>query len=113
MDDDDDDRVDLSALDPERDPARWEARILAAAASARAAARRRTSLSRTLAGYGIPAFALAAAAALAIWLLAPRRGAPAMPREHSSESDGLVGWALRGDPDGAGLLSSLGGGGPW
>jgi hypothetical protein len=113
MDDDDDDRVDLSALDPARDPARWEARVLAAATAARAAARRRASLSRTLAGYGVPAFALAAAAALAIWLLAPTRGTPAMTRDHDSESDGLVGWALRGDADGATLLSSLGGGGAW
>ena len=108
----DDDRVDLSALDPAHDPARWNAFVIATAAAASAAARRRASLSRALAGYGIPAFALAAAAALAIWLLAPARGAPAMTREPYSESDGLVGWALRGVPDGAGLLSSLGGGSP-
>lgn len=103
----DDDRVDLSALDPARDPARWNALVTATAA--RAAARRRASLARTLTGYGLPAFALAAAAALAIWLLAPARGAPAITTESYSASDGLAGWALRGDPDGAGLLSSLGG----
>ncbi len=103
----DDDRVDLSALDPARDPARWDALI--AGAVARAAARRRASLSRALAGYAIPAFTLAAAAALAIWVLAPARGAPALVDAPASESDGLAGWALRGIPDGAGLLSSLGG----
>jgi len=103
----DDDRVDLSALDPARDPARWNALVTAAAA--RAAARRRASLARTVAGYGIPAFALAAAAALAIWVLAPARGAPAITTETDNASDVLAGWALQGVPDGAGLLSSLGG----
>jgi len=103
----DDDRVDLSALDPARDPARWSALVTAAAA--RAAARRRASLSRAVAGYGLPAFALAAAAALAIWLFAPARGAPVIEPETYSASDGLAGWALRGDADGASLLSSLGG----
>lgn len=103
----DDDRVDLSALDPARDPARWNALVTAVAA--RAAARRRASLARALAGYGLPAFALAAAAALAIWVLAPTRGSPALTTETDNASDGLAGWALRGIPDGAGLLSSLGG----
>lgn len=103
----DDDPVDLSALDPARDPARWNA--LVAGVAARAATRRRASLARAVTGYGIPAFALAAAAALAIWLFAPARGAPAIAAETYSESDVLAGWALRGDPDGAGLLSSLGG----
>jgi hypothetical protein len=103
----DDDRVDLSALDPARDPARWNA--LVAGVAARAATRRRASLSRALTGYAAPAFALAAAAALAIWLLAPTRGAPVVTAETYSESDDLADWALRGVPDGAGLLSSLGG----
>jgi hypothetical protein len=107
----DDDRVDLSALDPARDPARWNA--LVAGVAARAALRRRASLARALTGYAAPAFALAAAAALAIWLLAPARGAPAIAAETYSETyseiDGLAAWALRGVPDGAGLLSSLGG----
>src|SRR5512140_747229 len=106
----DDDPVDLSALDPARDPVRWNALVAGVAArAARAATRRRASLARALTGYGIPAFALAAAAALAIWLLAPARGEPPITAETYSESDGLAGWALRGDPDGAGLLSSLGG----
>jgi len=103
----DDDPVDLSALDPARDPVRWN--TLVAGVAARAAARRRPSFARALTGLGIPAFALAAAAALAIWLFAPARGAPPITAETYSESDGLAGWALRGDPDGAGLLSSLGG----
>jgi len=107
MDEGDDDRVDLSALDPARDPARWN--TLVTTVSARAAARRRASLSRVLAGHAVPAFALAAAAALAIWVFAPARGVPATTTETYSESDGLAGWALRGSPDGAGLLTSLGG----
>jgi hypothetical protein len=104
---DDDDRVDLSALDPARDPARWSSLVTAVAA--RAAARRRTSLSRALARQAIPAFALATAAAVAIWVLAPARGAPVATTETYSESEGLAGWALHGTPDGEGLLTSLGG----
>jgi hypothetical protein len=117
MDDDRIDRidpVDLSALDPARDPDRWNAMI--AKTAARAAARREASLSRTLARWGAPAFVLAAAAAVTIWLLAPPRGVggpgsegPGRGEAYSSPSDGLVGWAMRGDADGAALMSSLGG----
>src|SRR5512140_611606 len=104
------DPVDLSALDPARDRARWEGVI--AGVAFRAASRRRASLSRAVTGYGVRAFALAAAAAIAIWVLAPPRGAPDRSDERAdapSPSDGLAGWALQGSPDGAALLGSLGG----
>ena len=112
----DDDRVDLSALDPARDPARWSTFV--AATAARAAARRRASLARAVTGFGVPAFALAAAAAVGIWLLAPAPDASSPSSASAlapapapgSVSDGLAGWALEGVPDGAHLLSSLGGG---
>jgi len=61
----DPDRVDLSALDPSRDPARWEAMVRRTAA--RGLARRRASVASQIAAWSRPALALAAGVALVVW----------------------------------------------
>jgi hypothetical protein len=80
--------VDLSSLDPARDPARWDRIVAATAARARA----RRSLSREVVRRGVPEFVLAAAAAAVIWLARPR-AAPAPTR---APADVLATWAMDG-----------------
>jgi hypothetical protein len=108
----DDDRIDLSSLDPSRDAARWEARIQAVAALA--AARRRPSLERQLLRWARPALALAAGVALAVWATAlqtedPLTGAAAL-RGESQRTEALMGWAETGKlPGTLDALTLLGG----
>jgi len=59
-------RVDLSAIDPARDAARWERRIQLVVA--RAVQARRWTVAGQLSSWARPALALAAAAALFSWM---------------------------------------------
>jgi hypothetical protein len=63
----DDEKIDLSALDPSYDPARWTQ--LVEAATERALARRLATLtvSRQLSAWAQPTLALAAALSLMVW----------------------------------------------
>lgn len=64
----DDDKVDLSPLDPARDQLAWERRIAAVAARGLVARQRSLSVSDQLRVWQRPALAVAAALAAASWL---------------------------------------------
>lgn len=70
---DDERPIDFTPLDPSRDAARWDRAIHGVVA--RAAAARKPSVMRELSRSGVVVFALAAAAAAAMWL-GRRPGAP-------------------------------------
>jgi len=63
----DDSPIDLSSLDPSREPERWKQLIDKIAWQARAAHRSRTSVSHQLVAWTVPALAIAAALALVVW----------------------------------------------
>jgi hypothetical protein len=105
--DDDDDRLDLSPLDPARDPRRWES--LVARTTARALAGRAApppTLRAELARYSVPLVAAALLVCASALALAQRTST-------SSASDGLSAdafseWANQGDiPAGVDLVTSL------
>jgi hypothetical protein len=79
-----DDRIDLSALDPGRNRGRWEARVNEVAARARALPQRRT-VSHQLRAWARPVLAIAASLAIVSWAGAlvrdrtPDANAPADP----------------------------------
>ena len=83
------DPIDLSILDPSRDPARWSHAISNVAA--RAIELRR--LRRVVVRRGIAALAVTAAAALLLWLSAPAHD-PAPPARAQS-ADAMLDWAVR------------------
>jgi hypothetical protein len=64
----DDDKLDLSALDPTRDRLGWERRIAAVAARGVAARRRPLTVAAQLGAWRRPALAVATALAAASWL---------------------------------------------
>lgn len=108
----DDERLDLSALDPSRDSARWD-RLVTSIAE-RAAGKRREQLTMThqLMVWARPVLAIAAALALVSWCGAWAHGtthtAPAT-RVEQPESV-LSRWAASGgQPSAARMLSVLGG----
>jgi hypothetical protein len=86
--------VDLSPLDPSRDRARWDRLVASVAARARA---RRPSFAQVLVRGGVPAFALAAAAALAVWIARPAPRAPAPVTRDAA--DAITGWAYGASAD--------------
>jgi hypothetical protein len=103
----DEEPVDLSLIDPARDTARWDA--LVASVAARARARRRPSLARELVRRGVPAFALAAAAAAFVWLARPRPPAGPPPASASRDAtDVIATWGLDGGGDAIDLLGAGG-----
>jgi hypothetical protein len=101
MKDDDDDRIDLTPLEPS--PARWEAMV--ASVAARAAAARAPGLPQQLAAWARPALAMAAMVVVVVWAATLLRGRPEPvgPEPVGRSSDGvyqLVDWARRGEvPD--------------
>ena len=60
--------IDLSALDPSRDPGRWDAIAESVAARGLAARRRRNTVSYQVRAWAWPALAVAAAVALVSWV---------------------------------------------
>jgi len=84
------DAIDLSALDPRRTPAHFAR--MAASITARALEARR--FRRVVVRRGLVAVALAAAAAIALWVSAPHRE-PQAPPAHDSSDTGILGWATR------------------
>lgn len=108
-----DEKLDLTPLDPASDPLRWERRIRQVAArSAEGAARRRPgALSVQLAAWLRPALACAAAAALVAWIPAWLPRAPAPAPVASTPADRIVrllAWADGEQPAAAALLAALG-----
>ncbi|MCC6897420.1 MAG: hypothetical protein IT377_00520 [Polyangiaceae bacterium] len=93
-----DDPVDLSALDPARDPANWEARIAAVTTRALAARRRKVSVESQLALWARPSLAVAASLALITWAGVWAFGgrAPAAPRSGDPAIE-LARWASTGE----------------
>ncbi len=110
-----DTKIDLGALDPSRDPARWDrmVRSVAARGAAGAARRRPGRIALQLAAWMRPALACAAALALAVWVPALARRAPAHPDAASARMDPaarLAAWAAVDEPGSASaLLLTLGG----
>lgn len=81
--------VDLSVLDPSRDESRWNAAIGNVAARALELRRLRRAVMRR----GMIALAMSAAAALLVWMLAPRREPEA--RAPKTQSVDMLEWASR------------------
>lgn len=91
----DDDRIDLSALDPSRSP-RWDAAVdrVATMAAERHAAR--ATVSGQIRTAALPVLLLAAAAVAVLWLVPPRSRAPS---DRTVELPlRVLDWAHRGDP---------------
>lgn len=109
----DEERIDFSALDPRRDPARFEQMVKAVVAGAAARPPSPHPFLRTLAGQGRMVALVAAALALVAWL--PNLGASlsgASPSQGTTESDpvDLVStWAQSGQvPTDVDLFQALG-----
>lgn len=81
--------VDLSVLDPSRHESRWNAAIGNVAARALELRRLRRAIMRR----GMIALAMSAAAALLVWVLAPRRESAAPSR--ATQSVDMLEWASR------------------
>jgi hypothetical protein len=109
-------KIDLGALDPSRDPLRWERMVRSVATRGAEGARRRRPgpLALQLAAWARPALACAAALALVVWVPAWLRPAPAAPSTAvAATSDAtarLAAWAASDDSASPGaLLLTLGG----
>jgi len=83
------DPIDLSVLDPSRNPARWNHAISNVAA--RAIELRR--LRRVVVRRGIAALAITAGAAVLLWLSAPAYDLA--PRARAESADAVLDWAVR------------------
>jgi hypothetical protein len=94
------DRIDLSMLDPSRHASRWNAAVGNVAARALELRRLRRAVMRR----GMIALAMSAAAALLVWMLAPRREVQ-QPAVVKSTSVDMLDWAER-----QGDVLELGGG---
>jgi len=106
-----DDKLDLSALDPARDTARWERRI--GQVVTRAVRARRWSVGCQLRSWARPALGLAAAAAVFSWLGLILRWQDAVPLS-SDQSEQAVSvlsrWAASDEqPSASSMLAVLGG----
>ena len=93
------DRIDLSVLDPSRNASRWNAAVGNVAARALELRRLRRAVMRR----GMIALVMSAAAALVVWMLAPRR--EASPPAVQSQRVDMLDWAQR-----QGDVLELGGG---
>ena len=108
----DDEKIDLSALDPSRDGARWERMVQHVAD--RAVAPRPPAVVIDLYRHARPLLAAAAAIAALAWLPAlasdGQRGQAATSAATSDSIATLAEWAERGEaPASADLLTTLGG----
>jgi len=106
-----DDKLDLSALDPARDRQRWERRI--GQVVARAVVARRFSVGGQLRSWARPALGLAAAAAVFSWLgliLRWQDQAPLSTSQNEEAVSVLSRWAASDEqPSASRMLSVLGG----
>jgi hypothetical protein len=107
------DRIDLSSLDPARDVERWERVIDSIASRAWEARRRRRGVADQLLAWTRPTLALAAGVALAIWagalLGGQHSGTVAATEEDAAFA--LAGWAGGGEtPSTSRILQVLGDG---
>jgi hypothetical protein len=104
--DDDDDKLDLSALDPTRDELRF-ARLVRSVGSRAAQARGPADAGALLVRWWLPTLALAASVALAAW--APSLVSDLTPSQSSDPAATLLQWA-RGtrSPTPSEVLASLG-----
>jgi len=93
-----DDPIDLSALDPSRDRARWEARIAAVSSRALMRRQRRLRVGDQLVAWARPALAVAASLALAAWGSAWAFGGnPPVPAQRTDPAIELARWASTGE----------------
>jgi hypothetical protein len=102
---DDDERIDLSALDPSRDRVRWNARVAAVTNEFVARQRARRSIAGQLAAWARPTLALAAALCLIVWVGALRH------HETTQDTvDVLSTWATSGElPPTSSILETFNG----
>lgn len=107
------DKVDLSPLDPARDPARWDTLVRGVASRALAAHRARNTLAFQIAAWGRPALAAAAALAIVSWALAWSSDSGEMRTSADTTQPAayqLAGWAATGKlPETPQMMSALGG----
>ena len=92
-----DDRIDLSCLDPSRDPQRWDRIVASIASRAIEARRRRFTISFQLLAWARPVLAIAATVALGIWAGALLNSDSSETWTASSEDPvyKLAGWAIQ------------------
>ncbi|PKN55062.1 MAG: hypothetical protein CVU56_23340 [Deltaproteobacteria bacterium HGW-Deltaproteobacteria-14] len=95
--------VDLSPLDPTRDPQRWEALVARVVTRAVAHARRRLTIGAQLAAWARPALAVAAALALVAWAGAAI-SSPSSEATRLSRVQVVTDWAYEGAAPSAGQI---------
>jgi hypothetical protein len=108
---DDEKRIDLSVLDPARDPERWD-RLLSSLAVRAAQSHRERWSGRLVLVWSRPAFVLAAALALLVWGATFLLEAPRAPRPVSRPDPAvtLIEWVqLERPPTPTDILTTLGG----
>lgn len=107
----DDERIDLSPLDPSRDAARWDQMIESVATRASAGRQRPSPVAVQVVAWAPAALLLAAAAALVVWL-APTGDSARAPSSGAQQPAALAlaRWASTGElPETSDLLETLGG----
>ena len=89
------DRIDLSMLDPSRDQPRWEQTVQSVASRAWAARRRRLSIGGQLSVWARPVLAIAAAVSLVSWAgaLTSNSSKPANVSDQQEPAAVLLQWA--------------------
>jgi hypothetical protein len=103
----DPEKIDFAALDPSRDPRRWE-QLVGDVARRGLEARRAASVTRQLVAWARPALAAAALVALVVWLIAALRPAPTAVAA-ARPADALTAWAWNDElPATATILETLG-----
>ncbi len=107
----DEQKIDLTVLDPSRDPERWERLVQSVVSRASAARRRTLTVGRQLVAWARPALAIAAGLALLSWAgrLASPEPEAAVARARDDPASVLVRWASSDErPPAARILEVLG-----
>jgi hypothetical protein len=86
----DEQKIDLSVVDPSRDAARWERLVQSVARRAVAARRRRLTVGGQLLAWARPALAIAAGVALVSWVGSLASPEPDAPVAESQEDPAIV-----------------------
>ena len=106
-----DERIDLSSLDPSRNEAQWNRRVEFIAARAWAASQRRLTVASQVCAWMRPALAIAASLALVSWY-GPLTSRPSQPRAATTAEDPtftLTRWAMNDErPSASRILEVLG-----
>jgi len=107
-----DEKIDLSVLDPSRDEERWERLVESVASRAWSARRRRLTVGNQLTAWARPGLAIAAAVAIAVWAgaLTSAEKRAAATGSQAEPAFVLAGWAVSDQvPETSKILEVLGG----